>query len=126
MSQTIISTPDAPGAIGPYVQGRVVGNMCFTSGCVAIDPHNNNAEPESVEEQCQLCLNNMEAILKAGGFTKNDVVKTTVYLLDMNDFAAINKIYADFFGDHKPCRTCIQAGKLPKAFKIEIEAIAMK
>ncbi|OHT12966.1 endoribonuclease L-PSP family protein [Tritrichomonas foetus] len=125
MSHTVIATPDAPGAIGPYVQGRVVGNTCYTSGCVAIDPHG-GPNPESIEDQCRLCLNNLNAILTAGGFKKEDVVKTTVYLLDMNDFATINKIYADFFGDHKPCRTCIQAGKLPGTFKFEIDAIAVK
>lgn len=122
---TIIATPDAPGAIGPYVQGRVIGNMCYTSGCVAIDPHG-GPNPESIEDQTRLVLNNMNAILTAGGFSKTDVVKTTVFLLDMGDFATVNTIYAEFFGDHKPCRTCVQAAKLPGTFKIEIEAIAIK
>lgn len=121
----VIDTKDAPGAIGPYVQGRVVGNTLYTSGCVAINPHTNE-KPESIEEQTKLVLSNMNAILTAGGFSKTDVVKTTVFLLDMNDFATVNQIYAEYFGDHKPCRTCVQAAKLPATFKIEIEAIAVK
>lgn len=122
---TVIATEDAPGAIGPYVQGRVIGNMLFTSGCVAINPHTNE-KPESIEEQTKLVLSNMNAILTAGGFSKTDVVKTTVFLLDMGDFNTVNQIYADYFGEHKPCRTCVQAAKLPGTFKIEIEAIAVK
>lgn len=125
MSSKVIHTPDAPKAIGPYVQARIAGNTLYTSGCVAINPHD-DSRPEDVKEQAELCLKNLGAILAAAGYEKSDVVKTTVFLLDMNDFAEVNKIYAEFFGDHKPCRSCIQAGRLPAAFKVEIEAIAVK
>lgn len=125
MSSKVIHTPDAPEAIGPYVQARIAGNTLYTSGCVAINPHD-GSKPEDVKEQAQLCLKNLGAILAAAGYEKSDVVKTTVFLLDMEDFAEVNKIYAEFFGDHKPCRSCVQAGRLPAAFKVEIEAIAVK
>jgi 2-iminobutanoate/2-iminopropanoate deaminase len=125
MSSRVINTPDAPGAIGPYVQARVAGNTLYTSGCVAIDPHG-GPNPVDIVDQTRLVLSNLNAILTAAGYQKTDVVKTTVFLADMADFQTINGIYADFFGDHKPCRTCVQAGKLPGAFKIEIEAIAVK
>lgn len=124
---TVIATPDAPGAIGPYVQGRVVGNMLYTSGCVAIDPKTQEHPfPGDVKAQTKLVLSNMNAIITAAGFQKTDVVKTTCFLLDMGDFAAFNEVYAEFFGDHKPCRTCVQAGKLPSDFNVEVEAICIK
>lgn len=121
----IIDTPDAPGAIGPYVQGRLIGKQLFTSGCVAIDPHG-GPTPETAEAQMALCLKNMGAIIAKAGFKLTDVVKTTVFLQDMNDFANINKVYAEFFGEHKPCRTCVQAGKLPAGKLVEIDCIAVK
>ena len=122
----VIHSNDAPEAIGPYVQGRLCGNTLYTSGCVAIDPHDPSHKIEGVKEQMTQCLKNMEAILKEAGFSKTDVVKTTLFLLDMGDFQAVNEIYSGFFGDHKPCRTCVQAGKLPGTFKCEIECIAIK
>ena len=122
---TVISTPDAPGAIGPYVQGRVFGNTLYTSGCIAIDPHDKDRVIDDVVDQARQCLQNMNAIIEAAGFKKEDVIKTTVYLLDMNDFDRVNQVYSEFFGEHKPCRTCIQAGRLPKAYKVEIECVAM-
>jgi 2-iminobutanoate/2-iminopropanoate deaminase len=125
MSSIVINTPDAPGAIGPYVQARVAGGTLYTSGCVAIDPRG-GPNPESIVDQTKLVLSNLNAILTAAGYQKSDVVKTTVYLLDMGDFQTVNGLYAEFFGEHKPARTCIQAGKLPGAFKIEIDAIAVK
>jgi 2-iminobutanoate/2-iminopropanoate deaminase len=121
----VINTPDAPAAIGPYVQGRVVGNTLYTSGCVAIDPHG-GPNPTEIADQTKLVLSNLNAILVAAGYTKTDVVKTTVFVMDMNDFGTVNGIYAEFFGDHKPCRSCVQVARLPAAFKIEIEAIAVK
>ena len=121
----VISTPDAPGAIGPYCQGRVCGNTMYTSGCIALDPHGGPA-PETIEGQTALCLKNMEAILKAGGFAKTDVVKCNCFLADMNDFAKMNEEYAKFFGDHKPCRCCVQAGKLPAGKLFEVDCIAVK
>lgn len=121
----VIATPDAPGAIGPYVQARVINNMLFTSGCVAINPHTGE-EPESIEDQTRLVFSNLDAILKAAGFEKTDIVKMNVFLINMDDFAVMNGLYSEYFGDYKPCRCCVQAGRLPKAFKIEIEATAVK
>jgi 2-iminobutanoate/2-iminopropanoate deaminase len=121
----IIDTPDAPGAIGPYVQGRLCGKTLYTSGCVAIDPYG-GPTPETAEAQMAMCLKNMGAIIAKAGFKITDVVKTTVFLQDMNDFANINKVYAEFFGDHKPCRTCVQAGKLPAGKLVEVDCIAVK
>lgn len=126
MSSTVIHTTDAPEAIGPYVQGRVCGPFLYTSGCVAIDPHNKDNKPEDVKDQMRMILKNMDAIITAGGFSKTDVIKTTLFLLDMNDFAECNKIYAEYFGEHKPCRTCVQAAKLPAGFKCEIDAVCYK
>lgn len=128
MASVVIHTKDAPEAIGPYVQARVVnGNTLYTSGCVAINPHTGE-KPEGIKEQTELVFSNLDAILREAGFQRSDVIKTTVFLLDMGDFAEVNKIYAEFFGDHKPCRSCVQAARLPgqPSFKVEIEAIAVK
>ena len=121
----VIHTPDAPEAIGPYVQGRACGNTLYTSGCIALDPHGGPA-PETIEEQTALCLKNMNAIIEKAGFKKTDVVKCNVFLAHMEDFAAMNKEYAAFFGDHKPCRCCVQAGKLPANKLVEVDCIAVK
>ena len=126
MSSVVINTPEAPAAIGPYVQARKCGNTLYLAGCVAIDPHDPTKEIEGIVDQTKQVLKNMGNVLKAAEFEKEDVIKTNVYLLDMNDFGTMNKLYEEFFGEHKPCRTCIQAGKLPKAFKVEIDCIAMK
>ena len=121
----VIDTPDAPGAIGPYVQGRVAGNTLYTSGCIAIDPHG-GPTPETAGGQAALCLKNMGAIIEKAGFKKSDVVKCNCFLANMDDFNEFNKAYAEFFGDHKPCRCCVQAGKLPAGKLVEVDCIAVK
>lgn len=121
----VIHTADAPAAIGPYVQGRVCGNTLYTSGCIAIDPHGGPA-PESVEDQTRLCLKNLEAIVKAAGFEKTDIVRCGCFLANMDDFQKFNAVYSEFFGEHKPCRTTIQAGKLPANKLVEVDCIAVK
>ena len=115
----VINTPDAPAAIGPYVQARVCGNTLYTSGVIAIDPHGGPA-PESVEDQTRLVLKNLEAIVKAAGFEKTDIVRCGCFLQHMDDFSKFNAIYSEFFGDHKPCRATIEAGKLPAGKLVEI------
>ena len=120
----VIATPEAPAAIGHYVQARVAGNMLFTSGCVAIDPKG-GPTPASVEEQTKLSLKNLQGILDAAGFKKEEVIKVTVYIADMKDFQEFNTAYAAFFGEHKPCRCCTQAGGLCDPFKVELEAVAI-
>lgn len=127
MSQAI-HTDQAPAAIGPYVQARKVtltGQLLFTSGQIALDPKDGSLVGEGdVEAQTHQCLANLAAILQEAGGAPGNVVKTTVFIKDMNDFGKINAIYADFFGDHKPARSCVEVARLPKDVLVEIEAIA--
>lgn len=122
----VIHTDDAPKAIGPYVQARRIGNMLYTSGCVAIDPHDDNHKFPDAASQMTQALKNLDAILKEAGFKREEIIKTTVFLKSMGDFQAINAVYAEFFGENKPCRTCVQAGDLPAGFLVEMEAVAIK
>ncbi|CAM2008201.1 RidA family protein [Acanthopleuribacter pedis] len=123
-----IHTDQAPAAIGPYVQARKVnltGQLLFTSGQIALDPATGQLVGEGdVAAQTRLCLANLGAILKEAGASPAHVIKTTVFIKDMNDFGAINEIYADFFGNHKPARSCVEVARLPKDVLVEIEAIA--
>lgn len=123
MSQTIINTQDAPAAIGPYVQARRVGPFLYTSGQIPIDPKTGDVV-EGIEAQTEQALNNLLAILKAAGFDKEHVLKTTVFIKNMNQFATINGIYERFFGDHKPARSCVEVARLPKDVLVEVEAVA--
>lgn len=124
MNKTV-QTPEAPAAIGPYSQARISGNLLFTSGQLGLDPATNTL-PETVEDQTRQSLKNIRAILDEAGFQKEDVVKTTVFLKNMSDFAVVNGIYADFFGDHKPARSCVEVSQLPKGGLIEIEVTAQR
>lgn len=121
----VIVTNDAPSAIGPYSQAIDLNGTVFVSGQLPINPADGTI-PESIEEQTKQALKNIEAILKAGGMSLNDVVKTTVLLADLNDFAAMNAAYAEFFKETKPARVCYQVVALPKGAKLEIDAIAGK
>ena len=121
----IIHTDKAPAAVGPYSQAIQEGNMLFTSGQLGLVPET-GAMPEGVEAQAEQSLANLGAILTEAGFEKTDVVKTTVFIKDMNDFAAVNKIYAEFFGGHKPARSCVEVARLPKDGLVEVEAVAVK
>ena len=103
----------------------MAGNLLFTSGQLGLVPETGML-PESVEAQAEQSLKNIGAILEASGLGKTDVVKTTVFIRDMNDFAAVNRIYAAFFGDHKPARSCVEVARLPKDGLVEIEAVAVK
>lgn len=124
MTQRIIHTNDAPAAIGPYVQGRKIGNLLFTSGQIPFIPASMTLVEGGIEEQTQQVLVNLMAIVEAAGGNKESVVKTTVFIKDMDQFGAINGVYAKFFGDHKPARSCVEVARLPKDVGIEIEAIA--
>lgn len=122
----IIETKKAPSAIGPYVQGINIGNLVFTSGQIPVNPQNGET-PDDVVKQARLSLENVKAIVEAAGLEVNDIIKTTVFLSDMNDFSFINQAYKQFFDEHKanyPARSCVQVARLPKDVKIEIEAIA--
>lgn len=121
----IISTEKAPGAIGPYSQAIKTGNMVFCSGQIPINPETGEFVSENVAEQTHQVLINLRAVLEAAGSNLNNVVKTTVFLADMNDFAAMNEIYAEFFSDNKPARATVQAARLPRDARVEIDCIAV-
>jgi 2-iminobutanoate/2-iminopropanoate deaminase len=121
----IISTEKAPGAIGPYSQAIKAGNMVFCSGQIPINPATGEFVSENVAEQTHQVLINLSAVLEAAGTNLNNVVKTTVFLADMNDFAAMNEIYAKFFSENKPARATVQAARLPRDARVEIDCIAV-
>ncbi|MBO7422640.1 MAG: RidA family protein [Clostridia bacterium] len=123
MSLKIIQTQNAPAAIGPYSQAIVTGGMLLTSGQLGIDPLT-NALPEGIEAQTRQSLLNIRAILEEAALEVTDVIKTTVFVKNMADFPVVNEIYASFFGDHKPARSCVEVSQLPKSGLIEIEVIA--
>ena len=118
-----IETTNAPGVIGPYSQGYIVGNFVFTSGQIPVDPESGNI-PEGILAQAEQSCKNVAAILEAAGTTCQQVVKTTCFLADMNDFAAFNQVYAEYFTG-KPARSCVAVKTLPKNVLCEIEAIAV-
>ena len=121
----IINTDKAPAAVGPYVQAIKTGNMLFSSGQLGLIPETGTL-PEGVEAQTKQSLANIQAILETAGFSKSDIVKTTVFIRDMNDFATVNAVYAEFFGDSKPARSCVEVSRLPKDGLVEIEFTAVK
>jgi 2-iminobutanoate/2-iminopropanoate deaminase len=121
----IISTENAPGAIGPYSQAVKTGNMVFCSGQIPIDVSTGEFVSNDVAEQTRQVLKNLKAVLNATGAGLNHVVKTTVFLADMNDFTAMNEVYAEFFNDNKPARATVQAARLPRDARVEIDCIAV-
>jgi len=123
MKMETVSTPNAPAAIGPYSQAVRFGNLLFLSGQIPLTPEGEIVSG-GIEEQTRQVLRNLEAVLAAAGATLRDVVKTTVFLKDMNDFAAFNQVYASFFGDHRPARSTVQVAALPRNALVEIELIA--
>lgn len=124
MSKTVISTTNAPAAIGPYSQGVRVGNLLYTSGQLALDPATGNFVEGGIAEQTRQALTNVKAILNEAGTNMGSVIKTTVFLKDMDDFAAMNAVYAEFFSEPYPARSAVQVAKLPKDGLVEIEVIA--
>ena len=121
-----VKTDKAPQAVGPYSQAVKVGNFLFISGQIAINPETGKLEGETVAEQTERVLKNIEAILREAGFSLKDVVKTTVYLKNICDFAEMNEVYAKFFGEHRPARATVEVSNLPLGALVEIEAIAVK
>ncbi len=125
-----LSVPDAPAAIGPYSQAQVVRlhggqRMVFTSGQIALDPASGNLVGADVAAQTERVFENLRAVLRGAGMTLADVVKTTVFLADMNDFAAMNEVYARQFAGDAPARSTVAASGLPKGARVEIEAVAI-
>ena len=120
----VISTKNATAAIGPYSQGLKVGNLVFVSGQIPVNPET-GVMAEGIEAQAKQSLTNLQNILKEAGFSLNNVVKTTVFLSDLNDFATVNAVYETFFTAPYPARSCVQVAGIPKGAKIEIECIAV-
>ena len=126
MERNIISTQNAPAAIGPYSQGIDTGSLVFTSGQLPMDVTTGELEKQDITRATQLVMKNIEAVLKEAGTSLDKIVKTTIYLTDFNDFAAMNAAYGEFFKGTPPARTTIQAAGLPLGVSVEIEAIAVK
>ena len=121
----VISTQNALAAIGPYSQALDLGGMVFVSGQIPVDPAT-GAMPEDVQDQARQSLANLKAILAEAGLTMADVVKTVVFLADLDDFAAVNEVYAQAFAQPFPARSCVQVAGIPKGAKVEIECIAVR
>ncbi len=124
MTVSAIQTKDAPSAIGPYSQGVVAGGFLFTAGQIALDPATGQVVTGDVSAQATRVLTNLTAVLTAAGATWNDVVKTTVFLQDMADFAKVNEVYSSALGSARPARTTVQVSGLPRGVLVEIDAIA--
>jgi 2-iminobutanoate/2-iminopropanoate deaminase len=125
MTRTAVTTTDAPKAIGPYSQGIAAGGLVFCSGQLGLDPATGQMVEGGVVAQAERALGNLRGVLAAAGCTFADVVKTTVYLADINDFQAVNETYAIFMADPPPARSTFAVGSLPKGGLVEIEAIAV-
>ncbi len=125
MEKKIINTEKAPAAIGPYSQAVQVGNLVYTSGQLPIDMETKELVKDDVKKAAEMCLKNAKAILEEAGTSLDKVVKSLVFVRDMNDFAAINEVYGKFFTENYPARSCVQAAKLPLDAPVEMEFIAI-
>ena len=125
MTKEVINTNNAPEAIGPYSQGVIVGDFVYTSGQIPLNPVTGELVTD-IKLATKQSMENIKAILEEAGTTLNNVVKTSIFLKDLNDFEAVNEVYGTYFIENKPARSCVQVAKLPKDAVIEIEAIAVK
>jgi len=125
MKKRVIKTDQAPAAIGPYSQAIRVGNFLFISGQIALDPKSGEFISREIEQETEEAIQNISEILKADGMNLDNVVKTTVYLLDLSHFSRMNQVYEKYFLENKPARACVQVTALPKGAKVEIDAIAV-
>ena len=116
-------TQRGPRAIGPYSTATIHGGICYLSGLLGVDPESGSLAGPDVESQAKQALENMKAVLEELGLTMEAVLKTTVFLADLNDFGSVNAIYADFFGDQFPARSCVQVARLPMDALVEVEAV---
>ncbi|QRV94852.1 endoribonuclease L-PSP protein [Ceratobasidium sp. AG-Ba] len=124
-SLSVVATENAPSAIGPYSQAIKANGFVFASGCIPLVPTTMEVVAGGIEEQTTQALANLKAVVTASGSEVNKVVKTTVFLKNMNDFASMNKVYAEFFGSHKPARSAVEVARLPKDVLVEVECIAV-
>ena len=124
--KNVISTDKAPAAIGPYSQAIVANGFLFTSGMVPIDPATNQLVEGDITVQAKQAISNLKNLIEASGSSCDKVVKTTVFIKEMNDFGAINEVYATFFNGAYPARSCVEVARLPKDVMLEVEAIAVK
>jgi 2-iminobutanoate/2-iminopropanoate deaminase len=124
--KTVIASAEAPAAVGPYSQAIALSNFVFCAGQIPLDPATGNLVDGDVTAQTRRVIENIKAVLTAAGATLTDVVKSTVFLLDMNDFAAMNAVYAEYFSAPFPARSTIQVARLPKDARVEIEVIASR
>ena len=120
----VIHSDNAPAALGPYSQAIKAGNTIYCSGQIPINPATNTIEAVTIEDQTRQAITNLKNVLEAAGSSLRNVVKTTVFIKDMNDFAALNGVYAELFAPNKPARSCVEVARLPKDVKVEIECIA--
>ncbi|KMY55957.1 endoribonuclease L-PSP [Bacillus sp. FJAT-27231] len=120
----VVATNQAPAAIGPYSQGIIVNNMFYSSGQIPLTPAGELVNGD-VTEQTHQVFKNLQAVLAEAGASLDSVVKATVFIADMEEFAAVNDVYSQYFGDHKPARSCVEVARLPKDVKVEIEVIAL-
>lgn len=125
MDKKVIATTNAPAAIGPYSQAIDVNGMIFTSGQIPVNPADGSI-PEGIEAQAKQALTNVSNLLEAAGSSMSDIIKTVVFIKDMNDFAKVNEVYAGFFESDFPARSCVEVARLPKDVLIEVEAIAVR
>ena len=125
MTKSIVSTERAPAAIGPYSQAVRTGDLLFCSGQIPLDVSTGRLVEGDVRVQTECVLNNLRAVLEAGGASLDRVVKATIFLVDLEDFAAVNEVYGRFFSCEPPARACVQVSRLPRDARVEIEAIAM-
>jgi 2-iminobutanoate/2-iminopropanoate deaminase len=125
MNIKTLATEKAPAAVGPYSQGIRAGDFVYTSGQLPIDPQTGQLVQDDIQQATRVALGNVKAVLEQGGASLETVVKVTVFVKDMNNFGAINEVYAEFFTDHKPARSLVEVARLPKDGVIEIEAVAI-
>ncbi|MES2123801.1 MAG: RidA family protein [Gemmatimonadota bacterium] len=126
MSFETIATPKAPQAIGPYSQAVIANGMLYSAGQIALDPNTMEIVAGGIVEQSEQVMQNLTAVLAAAGMTLSNVVKTTVFLQDMAEFAAMNEVYARHFGDHRPARSTVAVAGLPRNVRVEIEVVAAR
>jgi 2-iminobutanoate/2-iminopropanoate deaminase len=122
----IIATPAAPAAIGPYSQAVLVGNTLYLAGQIAIDPASNQVRAGTIEEETRLVLDNLKAVVEAAGFTMAQIVSTSVFMKDLNEFPRMNAVYATYFPNNPPARATVEVARLPRDVKVEIAAIAVR